>query len=166
MNPFPDRYICIPSQIFFFNEAHSRSRQTLKIRALLSVHPYPCLHTPHRASSRIRKMRRFTSSCKCAKSHPGGYSQCKHCTVSNDSDADSEGSDQTARMCKLIWAFAIRICQTTRFRMARPNHSQLTYLSYIYSIHIPLLGGYFTIPVLLCSVALSYQIMATLTSGD
>ena len=34
--------------------------------------------------------------------------------------ADSEGPDQTARMRRLIWAFAARICQKTRFRMAGP----------------------------------------------
>ena len=32
---------------------------------------------------------------------------------------DSEGPDQTARMHSLIWAFAVRIRSTTRFRMAR-----------------------------------------------
>ena len=31
--------------------------------------------------------------------------------------ADSEGSDQTAHMRRLDWAFAVRICPTTRFRM-------------------------------------------------
>ena len=34
--------------------------------------------------------------------------------------ADSEGPDQTARMRRLIWAFAVRICPKTRFRMALP----------------------------------------------
>ena len=34
--------------------------------------------------------------------------------------ADSEGSDQTARMRRLIWAFAVRIYPKTRFRMERP----------------------------------------------
>ena len=33
---------------------------------------------------------------------------------------DSEGSDQTARMRRLIWAFAVRICPKTRSCMARP----------------------------------------------
>ena len=37
--------------------------------------------------------------------------------------ADSEGPDQTARMRRLIWAFAVRICPETRFRMARPIYS-------------------------------------------
>ena len=32
--------------------------------------------------------------------------------------ADSEGPDQTARMRRLIWAFAVRICSKTHFRMA------------------------------------------------
>ena len=32
---------------------------------------------------------------------------------------DSEGPDQTARMRSLIWAFAVRICPKTRFRMSQ-----------------------------------------------
>ena len=34
--------------------------------------------------------------------------------------ADSEGPDQTARMRRLIWAFAVRIQSKTHFRMAQP----------------------------------------------
>ena len=34
---------------------------------------------------------------------------------------DSEGSDQTAWMRRLTWAFAVRICPKNHFRMARPN---------------------------------------------
>ena len=34
--------------------------------------------------------------------------------------AGSEGPDQTARMRRLIWAFAVRICSKTRFCMAPP----------------------------------------------
>ena len=33
---------------------------------------------------------------------------------------DREGPDQTARMRRLIWAFAVRICLKTRFRIAGP----------------------------------------------
>ena len=69
--------------------------------------------------SNMSKMRRFWSSCACAKYHPGLYSLLIHTVVSTDS-ADSEGPDQTARMRRLIWAFAVRICPKTRFRMARP----------------------------------------------
>ena len=36
----------------------------------------------------------------------------------------SEGPDQIARMRSLIWAFAVRLCQKTRFRMARPVQSE------------------------------------------
>ena len=36
--------------------------------------------------------------------------------------AYNEGPDQTARMRRLIWAFAVCICPKTRFRMARPNY--------------------------------------------
>ena len=34
--------------------------------------------------------------------------------------ADIEGPEQTARMRSLFWAFAVRICPKTRFRMAQP----------------------------------------------
>ena len=34
--------------------------------------------------------------------------------------ADSEGPDQTARMRSPIWAFTVRICPKTVYRMARP----------------------------------------------
>ena len=34
--------------------------------------------------------------------------------------ADSKGPDQTARMRRLIWAFAVRICPKKRFRIAWP----------------------------------------------
>ena len=34
---------------------------------------------------------------------------------------DSEGPDQTARMRRLIRAFAFRICPKTHFRMVRPK---------------------------------------------
>ena len=34
--------------------------------------------------------------------------------------ADNEGPDQTARMRRLIWAFAVRICPQTRFHIAQP----------------------------------------------
>ena len=37
--------------------------------------------------------------------------------------ADCEDPDQTARMRSLIRAFAVRKCQKTHFRMARPNDS-------------------------------------------
>ena len=36
--------------------------------------------------------------------------------------SDSEGPDQTARMRRLIWAFAVRIYPKTRFRTARPKY--------------------------------------------
>ena len=34
--------------------------------------------------------------------------------------ADNEGPDKSARMPRLIWAFAVRIFPKTYFRMARP----------------------------------------------
>ena len=34
---------------------------------------------------------------------------------------DSEGPDQTAQMHRTIWAFTVRICPRTRFRMAWPQ---------------------------------------------
>ena len=47
----------------------------------------------NKVPSNMHKMRRFRSPCACAKYH-----------------SDREGSDQTARMRSLIWAFAVRIC--------------------------------------------------------
>ena len=35
--------------------------------------------------------------------------------------ADSEGPDQTARMRRLIWAFAVSICPKTCFPIVKPN---------------------------------------------
>ena len=43
--------------------------------------------------------------------------------------ADSKGPDQTARMRRLIWDFAVRICPETLFRLARHNQSNRTQLS-------------------------------------
>ena len=37
--------------------------------------------------------------------------------------ADSNGPDQTARMRRLIWAFALRIYPKTRVRMMRATYS-------------------------------------------
>ena len=37
--------------------------------------------------------------------------------------ADSEGPDQTVRMCRLIWAFDIRISPKTYFRIARLSYN-------------------------------------------
>ena len=37
--------------------------------------------------------------------------------------ADIEGPDQTVRMRRLSWAFAVRICLKTRFRIARPSYN-------------------------------------------
>ena len=48
-----------------------------------------------------------------------------HSIVSNYSVTDSEGPDQTARMRRLIWAFAVPICPSTRFLMARLKHKIL-----------------------------------------
>ena len=40
---------------------------------------------------------------------------------------DSGDPDQTARMHRLIWAFAVRICPKTRFRITRPARILLWY---------------------------------------
>ena len=37
---------------------------------------------------------------------------------------DSEGLDEIAQMHRLIWAFAVRICPKTRFRMVWPTYTQ------------------------------------------
>ena len=72
--------------------------------------------------SKMGRMCRFRSSCASAKYHPGLCPPFTHSSVSNDSViADIESMhDQTARMLRLIWAFAVRICPKTLFRMARP----------------------------------------------
>ena len=44
--------------------------------------------------------------------------------------AKSEGPDQTARMRRLVWAFAVRICLKTCFRMSRP----ILYLRTMYDV--------------------------------
>ena len=44
--------------------------------------------------------------------------------------ADSEGPDQTARMRRLLWAFAVRICPRTQFRKPRPNSYQVTVIEF------------------------------------
>ena len=51
-HPFPDRHGPLSRQVYLnlfpdlnYNEAHPRSRQTLKIRPLLSAHPYLCLYS-------------------------------------------------------------------------------------------------------------------------
>ena len=61
------------------------------------------------------------SSRACVKSHPGIFSPLIRSIVSNDSVSDSEGPDHIARMRRLIWAFTVRICPNTRFRMTQPK---------------------------------------------
>ena len=68
--------------------------------------------------SNMRKMRSFKPYC--AKYHPGICSPFILSVVSIFFVLGSEGSDQTARMCRLIWTFAVRIGPNTRFRMAWP----------------------------------------------
>ena len=52
--------------------------------------------------------------------------------------AESEGPDQTVRLRRLIWAFAVCICPKTSFRMARPikylNNSYLEDISVYFSL--------------------------------
>ena len=40
--------------------------------------------------------------------------------------ADSEGPDQTVRMHRLIWAFAVYICPKTHFPMPQPKYIKVT----------------------------------------
>ena len=71
------------------------------------------IHGPRQAkrASNVRKMCGFTSSCTCAKSHPGICSPLKHSLVyTMILFADSKGPDQTAHSRSLIWAFAVRTC--------------------------------------------------------
>ena len=58
------------------------------------------------------------SSGACARSHPSSCAPLKYSIVFNDSVCGQEDPDQTARVRRLrIWAFAVRICSKTRFRM-------------------------------------------------
>ena len=52
--------------------------------------------------SYMRKMIRFRSFCTCEKNHTGIFSKFIHSVVSNDSVSGQEGSDETARMRRLI----------------------------------------------------------------
>ena len=47
--------------------------------------------------------------------------------------AESECPDQTVRMRRLIWAFAVRICPNTCFPMARPMYMYMYYWVVCYS---------------------------------
>ena len=71
----------------------------------------------------------FASSCACVKYNPGLCSPFIHYVVSNDS-ASGQSPDQTVRMCRLIWAFAVCIYPKTRFRMARPIYLILEFPDY------------------------------------
>ena len=44
-----------------------------------------------------------------------------HYVVYSDFVTDREGPDQTARMRRLIWAFAVRICSKTGFAWPDPS---------------------------------------------
>ena len=54
----------------------------------------------------------FRSTCACASYYPGSYILWFPMILL----ADSEGSDQTARIRRLIWAFAVRICPAPRLK--------------------------------------------------
>ena len=60
------------------------------------------------------------SSYACAKCHPGICSPLMHSIVSYVLLADSAVPDHIARMLRLIWAFAVRICPKTCFLKALP----------------------------------------------
>ena len=70
--------------------------------------------------SNMRKIRRFRSSCSCAEYRPGlgSHSHILWCPMILL--ADSAGPDQTARMHRLIWVFAVRIYPKIRFCMELP----------------------------------------------
>ena len=65
-------------------------------------------------------MRKMCISCACAKYHLGLYYP-SYILYPIILLADNEGPDQTARMLRLIWALAVRICPKTLFRMAQSN---------------------------------------------
>ena len=70
----------------------------------------------------VPKMPTFRSACACAKYHRAFavYSYILSYPVSLL--GDSEGPDQTARMCTLIWVFTVCIYLKTCFCMAQPRH--------------------------------------------
>ena len=72
--------------------------------------------------SNMYKMCGFTSCYACAKYYPALCSPLKHFLVSNDSICGKRSSDQTMRISRLIWAFAVRICPKTRFCMVLSNY--------------------------------------------
>ena len=76
---------------------------------------YKRVASREKVPSKMRKMRKFRSSCACAKYHPGICSPLVMILF-----ADSKGPDQTARMRRLIWAFSVRICPKARFCIALP----------------------------------------------
>ena len=72
-----------------------------------------------RVSSSLQTMHRFRLIPRMRKVSSGHLlSIDKFCGMSLL--ADSEGPDQTARMRRLIWAFAVRTCPKTCFRLAWP----------------------------------------------
>ena len=65
-------------------------------------------------------MRKFRLSRAWAKYHSGLCSPFVYSVYPMILIADREGPDQTARMRRLIWVFAVCICPQIRFRLARP----------------------------------------------
>ena len=80
-----------------------------------------------RNMGRVKRKGVFEHAQKCADlDHPAHVLSSGFCSPSIHCYtmillANSEGPDQTARMRRLIWAFAVRVCPKTRFRMAMPR---------------------------------------------
>ena len=114
--------------------------QPLKsISKVAVLHRFYCIHYngPRQAKICLRTCAECTDSDSpraCAKTHPGICFPLIHSVVSNDSVSGQQDPDQTAQMSRLIWAFAVRICQKTRFRMAR--HILIQSLTDVVQLHL------------------------------
>ena len=126
------------TSFLIFNQFWSKTRWCLfskdecfKACVAFSEH-FPLMYGQRQANqipSDLCKIRRFTSSSACVKYHPGLRPPFIHSVVSNDSiQAVSEGPDQTARMRRLVWAFAVRIYQKSHFLFARANYNSVQFL--------------------------------------
>ena len=77
---------------------------------------------------RVKQKKCLQTCAKCADSHQPGHEQSRIRPFSPHWSilyypvillADREGPDQTARMRRLIWAFAVRICTKTRSKFRK-----------------------------------------------
>ena len=70
----------------------------------------------------MRKMRRFRSSCACAKNYQGFCSPFIHAVLSNNSIWVQWRPWSDCADAQAVLVFCYLICPQTRFRMARPKY--------------------------------------------